>query len=325
MTNTDTPSEDRTILAALEALERSSDPIAGASGTDEISESDALARLYTEALGLMPFELDPVAPSPEVLTRIMALVQGDETQPAPFAVPPFAVPVAAVPAAVPTAVPSRSSHPSQEVRVPRPVQGTQSAAAARRTPGRASRWPLALAAALAFLMVGLSAWLYLQVGEQRQTIVQLEDQLAAERTRVAEMEAESRRIQSASLDAREALELVTSHAVEVSPMRPVGELPVQPQARGILFVRADHQHWYMSLEGLQPAANGQAYKLWFLTDQGAVSGGSFTAKPGTPIVLNSESMAAGTKGVLITLEADPRTAAPTGPQILQAAAVYKIS
>lgn len=311
MINTDTPSEDRTILAALEALERSSDPIAGTSGTDEISESDALARLYTEALGLMPYELDPVAPSPEVLTRILALVQGDETQPAPVA----AFPVAAAPAAAPAAAMPR---PSQEMRAPRPVQGVATAR-------RASRWPLALAAALAFLMVGLSAWLYLQVGEQRQTIAQLEDQLAAERTRVAEMESESRRIQSASLDAREALELVTSHAVEVSPMRPVGALPVQPEARGILFVRADHQHWYMSLEGLQPAAGGQAYKLWFITDQGAVSAGSFTAKPGIPIVLNSETMAAGTKGVLVTLEEDPRTAAPTGPEILHAAAVYKIS
>jgi hypothetical protein len=331
VSNAEIHSEDQTILAALEALERSSDSAGGASRLDEISESDTLARLYTEVLGLMPFELDPVEPSPEVRMRLMALIQGDETQPAPelaraaSAVSAAAAPVAAAPAvaavtpvsAVPVgaAAPSR---PSQEMRVQRAVQST----AARRAP---SRWPLALAAALAFLMLGLSAWLYLQVGEQRQTIAQLEEQLIAERVRIAEVEAESQRIQAASLDMRQKFELVTSHAVEVSPMRPVGEPPLQPAARGILFVKADHQHWYMALDGLQPAVNGQAYKLWFLADQGAVSAGSFTAKPGEPIQLSSEHMPAGTKGVLVTLEEDAQATAPTGPEILRAAAVYQIS
>jgi hypothetical protein len=318
VSNSELHSEDQTILAALEALERSNDPAGGASRPDEISEFDTLARLYTEVLGLMPFELAPVEPSPEARTRLMSLIQGDETQPAPElarAAQAQSTP-AAVPAAV-TAAAAAPSRPSQETRVPRPVQST----AARRAP---SRWPLALAAALAFLMLGLSAWLYLQLGEQRQTIAQLEEQLMAERARVAEVEAESRRIQAASLDMREKFELVTSHAVEVSPMRPVGEPPLQPTARGILFVKSDHQHWYMALDGLQPAAPGQAYKLWFLADQGPVSAGSFTAQPGAPVDLSSEHMPAGTKGVLVTLEEDPQATVPTGPEILRAAAVYQI-
>ena len=328
MSNAELHSEDQTILAALEALERSSDSAGGASRPDEISESDTLARLYTEVLGLMPFELDPVEPSPEVRTRLMALIQGDETQPAPelaraaSAASAASAPVAAAPAvAAVTPVPAGTaapSRPSQEMRVQRPAQS----AAARRAP---SRWPLALAAALAFLMLGLSAWLYLQLGEQRQTIAQLEEQLIAERARIAEVEAESQRIQAASLDMRQKFELVTSHAVEVSPMRPVGEPPLQPAARGILFVKADHQHWYMALDGLRPAENGQAYKLWFLADQGAVDAGSFTAKPGEPIQLSSEHMPAGTKGVLVTLEEDAQATAPAGPEILRAAAVYQIS
>lgn len=317
MSNPEIHPEDQTILAAFEALERSSDPAGGVPRPEEISESDTLARLYTEVLGLMPFELAPVAPSPDVQKRLMSLIQGDETQPspepvrtAPAAAPAPAPPVAAAVAPRPT--------PSQGVRIQRPVP----AAAARRAP---SRWPLALAATLAALLLGLSAWLYLQVGEQRQTITQLENQLMAERARVAEVEAESQKIQASALSMREKFELVTSPAVEVSPMRPMGEPPLQPNARGVLFVKSDHQHWYMTLEGLQPAANGQAYKLWFLADQGPVSGGSFTAQPGAPMELSSERMPAGTKGVMVTLEENPQATVPSGPEILRAAAPYQIS
>jgi hypothetical protein len=81
--NGDLHTEDLTILAALESLERWSDSPGGGARPGEISESDTLARLYAEVLGLIPFELEPVAPSSEVRTRLMALVQGDETQPAP--------------------------------------------------------------------------------------------------------------------------------------------------------------------------------------------------------------------------------------------------
>lgn len=314
MSNGEIHPEDQTILAALEALERSGDPGGGSTRPDEISESDTLARLYTEVLGLMPFELAPVEPSPEARARLLSLLQGDETQPASEVARPAPAPAPAAAAPV-AAVPSR---PSQEVRVQRPAPP----AAARRAP---SRWPFALAATLAALLLGLSAWLYLQVGEQRKTIAHLEEQLMAERSRIAEVEAESRRIQASALDMKQKWELVTSPAVEVSPMRPMGEPPLQPNARGILFVKSDHQHWYMMLEGLQPAAEGQAYKLWFMADQGPVSGGSFTAQPGAPVDLSSEHMPAGTKGVLVTLEEDPQAPVPTGPEILRAVAIYQIS
>ncbi len=330
MSNAETHSEDLTILAALESLERWSDSPGGASRPDEISESETLTRLYTEVLGLMPFELDPVEPSPEVRTRLMSLIQGDETQPAPeLAARAAAIPaaIAATPAPVPApapspsitaAVPPRPSPaPSQEMRVQRPVQGP----VPRR---KRSPWPLALAATLALALLGLSAWLYLQLGEQRQTIAQLEQQLDTERTRADQAVAEARRIESARLSLQEKFTLVTSPAVEVSPMRAVGEPPLQPHARGILFVASDHQHWYMALDGLRPAENGQAYKLWFLADQGPVSGGSFTAKPGEPMELSSKTMPAGTKGVLVTLEEDPQAPLPAGPEILKAAAVYQI-
>ena len=317
MSNGETHPDDPTILAALEALDRGIDSPGGAPRPNELSENDTLARLYTEVVGLIPYQLQPVEPSPEVRTRLMALIQGETAQPAaPPASAPSAVSVAQ--AAPPTAVPLRAS---QEVRVPRTVSSVQGAAVARRSP---RRWPLALAAGLSFLLLGLSVWLFLQLGQQRQTIATLQQELDIERARVAEVTAEAQKIQAAALDMREKFSLVTSPAVEVSPMRPVGSPPPQPYARGILFVASNHQHWFVSFDGLQPATNGKAYKLWFVADQGAVSAGSFTAKPGEPIELSSKHMPAGTKGVLVTLEADPQAPTPAGPEILKAAAVYQI-
>ncbi|HEX9940720.1 MAG TPA: anti-sigma factor [Thermoanaerobaculia bacterium] len=306
MSNSENHSEDLTILAAVEALERGIDAPGGEPRQDESAET--LTRLYTEVLGLVPFALDPVAPSPEARVRLMALIHGDETRPA-------AEPVRA---AVPLSA-------SPEARAPRLVPPGRPAPAVVRRP---SRWPLALAAALALVALGLSAWLYLQLGQQRQTIAQLRQEVAAERARAEQALTEVRQVQADARDLQELRErftLVTSPAVEVSPMRPVGRKPLQPEARGILFVAADHQHWYLSLRNLQPAATGKAYKLWFMTDRGAVSSGHFTAEPGKPADLESAHMPAGTKGVLVTLEDDPQAPAPTGPPILQAAAVYKIS
>ena len=325
--NDEAQAEDLTILAALEALEGGIDASGGPARSDETAEM--MARLYTEVLGLVPYELEPVMPAARVKASLMArltseaapeAVDGDETRPAAVPVPP--VPVAAaepVRAAAP-AVPLRAS---QEMRIP-----PRMAAVAASRPARARRWPLALAAMLALAMLGLSVWLYSQVGAQQATIASLRNELARERSRSEGAIAKVRQLETDSLDLTEKFSLVTSPAVLVSPMRPVerpGQPAVQPGARGVLFVAADHQHWYMTLRGLQPVAAGQAYKLWFVADTGAVSAGSFSAQPGAPIELSSQHMPAGTKGVLVTLEADAQAPAPSGPEILRAASFYEIS
>lgn len=307
----ETHREDETILAALEALEQEAGVPSGSRG-DETAET--LTRLYTEALGLLPYELPPAVPRPEVKARLLASLQGAaEAAPAPAP--------AVEPAPAPVPVPLRSS---QEMRVTRPAEGvvatpSQPMAAVRRP----SRWPLALAASLAILFLGLSVWLYSGLVQQNETIASLSREVEEARRQAAQAVAQARESGSQLDEMRERFSLVTSPAVEVSPMRPVGEL--QPKARGILFVAADHQHWYLSLDGLQPAGPGKAYKLWFVADQGAVSAGSFTAEPGAPIELSSEHMPAGTRGVVVTLEDNPRVPAPTGPEVLRAAGVYQIS
>ncbi len=300
MSNGESSSEDLTILAAIESLERGTASFRAPRG-DESAET--LARLYTEVLGLLPYELAPEEPSPEARKRLLDAIHGDETQPA----------VAPVIAAVPP-------RPTAEVRPLRPVPAALPVAARRRAP---RRWPLALAATLCFLLVGLSAWLYLHLGDQRRTIARLQDELTAERNRAEEAVAAARRSQNSEQELRANLALVASRVGVVGPLRPPAEAP-QPGAHGMLLVAADHQHWYLSLEGLQPAEPRKVYKLWFVADGGAVSAGSFTARPGAPVELSSETMPAGTTGARITLEEDAAVSAPAGPEILRTDTLFVV-
>src|SRR5919106_6119189 len=76
------------ILAALDGLERGTDPSAPASRGDETAET--LARLYTEVLGLIPYELAPTAPSADAKQRLMAALTG--VQPEPLTPVPSPIP-----------------------------------------------------------------------------------------------------------------------------------------------------------------------------------------------------------------------------------------
>ena len=304
-------SEDLTILAAVEALETGDATPGGSPRPDEVAET--LARLYNEVLGLIPYELEPVAPSPGARDRLMAAIAGDETQPAP--VEPADVAAPALAPAVPVAPIRPPAPPTGEVRVQRPAMVAR----------RRSRWPLTLAASLAVLALGLSGLLYYKWQQDHETIARLNQELVTERSRAAGAFAQVRKMQSDSLDMRQKLALVTSPTVAVSALRPMGAPPLQPEARGVLFVAADHQHWYISLKGLQPPEAGKVYKLWFLADQGTVGVSAFPARPGVPIELSSQEMPAGTRAAMITLESDPLAPAPTGPEVLRAGAVTPIS
>jgi hypothetical protein len=338
--------EDRTILAAVEALTRESEAPARADLDDTTEETRA--RLYTEVLGLIPYELEPVEPSAGAKARLMAAIQGvepvaavepaespkieDARVPDP---PTLAEPIRLT--SVPQTPPARSGSlptPAPFRPVP-PAGGVRPASQEYRRPAsltppprrvvRPARWPLALAASLALLFAGAAGFLYLQLGQQRNTIDALGQQLDLERGRAASAVKQARQSEADSLSMRDKFALITSPAVQASPMRPPAANPLQPAARGVLFVASDHQHWYLHLHGMEPAPAGKMYKLWFMAEGGPVSGGVFTARRGEPVELSSKEMPAGIKAVKVTLEADPQAPKPAGPEVLQAAGVYQLS
>ena len=285
--NVDLSPEDRTILAALEALENGGEP----SRAEEMGEAETLARLYTEVLGLVPYGLEPAAPRPEAKAKLLAAIRGEETLPSPE----------------PRPAPIPRPATSREVPVAPAPRGV---AMMQR---RRSVWPMALAATLILALAGLSGWLYLRQQQMEETIASLERALG---TQQQEAEQEVAGMRAAMERMRVNFSLVTAPAVKVSPLRPVAP---DNQARGILFVAADNQHWYLAVHDLPPAPPGRDYQLWWEAEEGMFSGGVFDPAAGEKVELYSETMPAGTREVWITLEPDRGAPRPTGPEVLRGA------
>jgi hypothetical protein len=309
--NEEPSSEDHTILAALAALETGGDDPSGlGEKSGEATETaETLTRLYIEVLGLVPYELEPAVPRPEVRSRLLSAIRGDETLPGDETQEMEPRPAPQVrPAPVPTA--------SREI-TSREVPVARGMAMSKR---RRSVWPMALAATLLLALGGLSGWLYLRQARMEETIASLESRLAAEKR-----EAEQARagMQAAMERMRVNLALVTAPAVKAMPLRPVDP---QSPGRGILFVAADNQHWYLAVHELPPAPPGQDYQLWWEARDGTSSGGVFDLRPGEKVELYAETMPEETRGVKITLEPARGVSHPTGPEILRAAAgeVYRL-
>ncbi len=281
--------EDRDMLRALGAI--------GLLGPHEVEEgtrpgdeaSEARVRLHTEVLGMLPYELD-LPPAPAALrARILGTVAGEETM----------------------AVMGQARRPPSGAR-PVVAVPTRSRPAVPGPAPRRSRWPMALAATLTLVCLGLAGWLFLQLDEQRSQAARLQAQNRQLRERQTELEAMQEQLSAL----RENVGLMTAPGVLAGSLRPAEPTAPQPGARGLLFVAADHQHWYLSLRGLAPAASGQAYQLWWQADAGMVSGGTFEVAPGAAVELSSQTMPRGTSGVLITLEPKGGSRQPRGPQVL---------
>lgn len=321
--------EDRALLAALEALQAEpgapSSPPAEHLASDadqaappgDAAEAETLTRLYHEVLGLMPFALAPAAPPPEAKSRLMTRIAGPEAA-APTATPEAAAPPAASTAAeppaalAPAAIPAAATVAGLQGR-PAPTSRSRSASVPSRA--GASRWLSALAAALILALLGTCGWLINDLRVRRDAIARLAEQRDAALRHAGEVEARLGRLSSQVSSLRDSFSVVTSPAVEVCNLRAV--TPEQADARGMLFVAADHQHWMMSLRGLRPPAGGKVYQLWFVAAQGTMSGGTFAARPGEPVELGSERMPAGTRAVRITLENSPGSPTPGGPDVLR--------
>lgn len=302
--NEDFSSEDRTILAVLESLQRQpGEPLVSGETTES---AETLARLYVEVVGLVPSELEPVAPRPEIKARLLATIQPaaveeDETLP--------------MPAPVKRELPAPRPSPSRPA-ISRPASPAPRGAMAQR---RRSAWPMTLAASLIVMLGGLSGWLLTEQTRLKGTIADLQGDLAVEQLRAGQAAVEMR---TATERMRENFQLVTTPAVTVSPLRPVGD-ETSP-VRGLLFVAADHQHWYLALHDCPPAGPGRDYQLWWVTDGGIYSGGTFDPRAGEKVELYSKTMPADTRDVMITVETEGGVLTPTGPEVLRAAGIYQL-
>jgi hypothetical protein len=308
--------EDLTILAVLEAPDGGM--IAPPERPDETAET--LARLYTEVLGLLPYELAAPPPPPALKQRVMATITGEEeTQEIRDATPAAPVPPPRQRLEEPAAA------PSGEARIPRPAAAPVLPLRTLRT---TRRWPLALAACLALIFAGLSGVLGYLVSEQRGKIDSLEARLAeghAMEDRMRQMQNEMRQARSEMQEMRQSFSLVTGPQVKVAVLMPSGPQPVQPQARGNLFVASDNQHWYLSLRGLASAAPDQRYQLWWITSTGPVSGSVFTVQPGQTVQLSSPTMPGDTRGAMVTMEPVSGSTAPSGPEVLRSVNLFQLS
>ncbi len=286
--------EDRSVLLALDAL--GADEAAGEAARVELESDEAaqtLARLYIEVLAMLPYALYPAPPPPALKDRILAGIAGDETQ---------------------DVVPAASAAPVAPARRAAPATITGEIPVRRRR-----RWPLRLAASLALVALGAAAWLFVGLQEREASVARLRAELRELRARSVELDAAGAEARAAAAN----LALVSSPTVEFCALRPAPEGP-QPTARGMLFVAADHQHWYLALHGLQAPPTGRRYQLWFLADSGPVSAGLFDARAGAPVELSSEAMPAGTRAVSVTLELATGSRAPAGPQVLYGEGLTKM-
>ena len=262
--------EDRAIEQAMsQAMATGSEPRLVQGGD---STRAGLVREYTELFGLLPFELTPEAPSPQVKDRIMHRIR-------------------------------RGSDPAAEAADGRSaaLEVVPQAASAVSAPAARRPWgSFAMAAMFAVCLIGLGFASGL-VWQQRQQIDLLNEQLAlvTSSPRSGEVLQTQRELDTL----RDRFEMITVIARQAYPMRRVSHnRPSQTTADGIVYVCGQHQRWYLNLRGLEPPGADEEYRLWFMTDKGQVDGGVLEVGPGRSIEKDALTMPPGTKGFVVTRE-----------------------
>ena len=169
-----------------------------------------------------------------------------------------------------------------------------------------------LAAALGVLALGLallSGWMFRGSQLREDTISRLNAALIASSRQQMELGPTYEQLGAMR-------SVVTSSGMSICPLRPWGDSPAQPIARGVMYFDGAKQRWLLTARGLEPCDKGSKYALWFMVGDKAVRGGSFEVEPNLAVTLGADQMPEGTTAVLLTLEADADAPEPTGPRIL---------
>jgi len=284
-----------------------------------------LVREYTELLGLLPYELEPELPRPELWQQLRAAIQSEAAagtaEEAPAAATDEGVtptqPRPKRPIGDLTLIQSPTRHevdemalhhpgaadavdmtliksPSERATPPPLPQSVpfRPPAVTRPTapPARSSWGTVLLAAMLGVCLLGLGFFAG-KMNEQRATIARLEEDFTA-------LQAEHNEL----LEAKKHLDMVTAVARHIYRMQPIAETAQQASAQGIVYVCGKHKRWYLYLQGLEPAPSGYQYYLWFKTRQGMESGGAVEVRHDAPYEAEAHDLPVGTQGFLVTLE-----------------------
>ena len=325
-------------------------------------DDEALVTAHLEALSLLAYAAEPVAPSAELrqgLLRAAAAepkaprIQSPDAPPRPIAVPtpsPVAEPAPADvtlrPGQLAGSASSLRDDPGDmtlvglgavesssgpvldvgDVRSFRPENPSalpaDYAAAEYVPPPRAanSNVPLyLLAAGLVFCLIGLG-YLY----------GQLQTQNAQNILRQAELQTQMQQARQDAESMRARVQMVTDVARLAYPMRQISTggsggmrtvsrpEPGDVRPDGIVYVCGQHQRWYLSLSGFDPAPQGKVYHLWFKTEEGTVDAGPLALSEDGRADVGDLSMPAGTQGFMVSLEdATDEDGEPHGQIILR--------
>ena len=273
--------EDRLAVDLLDRLNQCVVPV-----SDTSEEAGAVVlRSSLEVIGLLPYELDPMAPSPSAKERLMVSLSGEGT--------------------------SRQAVEEGQVAAP----------AARTGAGDWTRWALPLAAGLVLALLGLSGWQRLHMERQRGEIAQLSGHLREVNLESGELS----RYRQELVEAQAKLSVLAASGVEVCSLHPMEDRLAAAPPTATLFVAPDHQHWYLRVDGLEPSPKDRAYQLWFITDEGSqVSAGTFDSRLGSRTELTSATMPGGTVAVSVTVEPLGGSPEPSGPPLLYGDEVMRI-
>lgn len=313
-------------------------------------------RIACEVAALLPYALDPLQPPTAIRSHLLAEVRRrtaphpaiPETAPAPEkaatagrrtrefdeltwagkarregleleAVDATLLRTAGMPAAASPRPPGEVASPD-DTGAPTPALwgGRRSADEEdERTPSYGRALPLAMAAGLAFALLGLG-YLSGVMRQQAARLGNLEEQLEVAVRETAVLRERNERLEAV----RERFAMITTVAQRAYPLKamPAADRRLAPlpggEPTGIVYVCGNHQQWYLNLQGLPPAPAGRQYNLWFLTAEGAVGGGVLRAEADRAVEAEAPSMPPGTRGFAVTLESEGPHGEPEGPYVL---------
>ncbi len=216
--------------------------------------------------------------------------------------------LAALPTALEPVAPSEATRKALMDAVAPGLPSSESGRAESR--GGLPVWATRIAAVLALVLLGVTGIQYSRLSTQKARIER-------QQAEILRLQEELSEILPAADRPPEWMAASGTELCALTPRRAAGGAVVEGEdSKGWLFVRQDHQHWFVAVEGLAPAPEGHVYELWFRVDGEMVSGGAFEPDAEGRASLTSETMPSAVTGIGITLEPDNGDAVPSETMVL---------